>query len=120
VSVVSISDLLRALQYQRLDVEIMRCIARMHSPNVSSLGDSLGIDRKSVRFHLYKLKGEGCVRDNWIGMTSPVGNQILCHEWRLTEKGARALREGGLVFRVPRNNRSLQHWYREVERDRGL
>ena len=93
-----ISELRRALQNQSLDFEIMRCIDRMRSPNVSSIAEELGIDRKSVRFHLYKLKSEGCVRDRWVGMASPVSNQILCHEWQLTEKGERLLREGGLIF----------------------
>ena len=65
MSVLSISELWRALQNQKADVEIMRCIARMRSPNVSNFADALGIDRKSVRYHLYKLKGEGCVKDRW-------------------------------------------------------
>lgn len=76
----------------------MRCIARMRSPYVSNLAGTLGKDRKSIRYHLYKLKAEGCVRDRWIGMMSPVGNQILCHEWQLTEKGERFLHEGGILF----------------------
>ena len=58
-SVLSISELSRALHDQKLDVEIMRCIARMRSPNVSNLADGVGKDRKLVRFHLYKLKAEG-------------------------------------------------------------
>jgi predicted ArsR family transcriptional regulator len=97
---VSISELWRALQNQKLDIEIMRCIARTRSPNVSNLADVLGKDRKSVKFHLYKLKAEGCVKDHWARMMSPVSNQILCHEWQLTEKGEHLLREGGLIFEV--------------------
>ena len=96
----SISELWQALQNQSLDVEIMRCIARMRSPNVSNIAEELDVDRKSVRYPLYKLKAEGCVRDHWVTMTSPVGNQILCHEWQLTEKGERLLSEGGLIFQV--------------------
>jgi len=115
VSVVSVSELRRALLNQRLDVEIMRCIARMRSPNVSNIADELGIDRKSARFHLYKLKAEGCVKDRWIGMTSPVGNQILCHEWQLTGKGERILHEGGLLFPAFRKNGSPPALSRKVE-----
>lgn len=98
MSVVSISELQRALQNQSLDVEIMRCIARMRSPYVSNLAGTLGKDRKSIRYHLYKLKGYGCVKDRWIRMTSPVSKPILCHEWPLTRKGKRLLREGGLIY----------------------
>jgi predicted ArsR family transcriptional regulator len=98
--VVLISELQRALQNQSLDVEIMRCIARMRSPYVSNLANTLGKERKSVKFHLYKLKAEGCVKDRWVGMMSPVSNQILCHEWQLTEKGEHLLREGGLIFQA--------------------
>lgn len=100
MSVLSISELWRALQNQSLDIESMRCVARTRSPNVSNLADVLGKDRKSIRFHLYKLKAEDCVRDRWIGNASRAGNQILCHEWQLTEKGERLLREGGLVFQL--------------------
>jgi hypothetical protein len=99
VSVISVSELRRALRNQSLDVEIMHCIARMRSPNVSSIAEELGIDRKSVRYHLYKLKGEGCVRDRWVRMTTATGLPILCHEWPLTKKGERLLREGGLIFK---------------------
>ena len=98
MSVVSISELRRALQNQSLDVEIMRCIARMRSPNVSNIADTLGIDRKSARYHLYKLKAEGCVRDRWVRRATGAGIPILRHEWQLTEKGERLLREGGLMF----------------------
>jgi hypothetical protein len=59
----------------------------MRSPNVTNLADALDKDRKSIRFHLYKLKAERCVKDHWIGMPSIAGNQIGCHEWQLTEKG---------------------------------
>ena len=96
--VASISELQRALQNQSLDVEIMRCIARMCSPYVSNLPHTLGKERKSIRYHLYKLKAEGCVKDRWVGMMSPVSNQILCHEWQLTEKGKFLLRTGGIIF----------------------
>jgi predicted ArsR family transcriptional regulator len=72
----------------------------MRSPNVSNLADALGIDRQSVRFHVYKLKAEGCVRDRWVRSTTSVGFPILCHEWQLTEKGERLLREGGLIFGI--------------------
>ena len=92
MSVLLISELRRALQNQRADVEIMRCIARMRSPNVSNLAETLGMDRRSVRYHLYKLKGEGCVRDCWVHSTANFGSPILCHEWPLTEKGERLLR----------------------------
>jgi predicted ArsR family transcriptional regulator len=88
----------RALQNQKLDVEIMHCIAQMRSPNVSSIAEELGIDRKSVRYHLYKLKAEGCVKDHWVRMRTGLGTPILCHEFQLTEKGERLLREGGLMF----------------------
>jgi len=100
VSVVSISELQRALQNQELDVEIMRCIARMRSPNISNIADELGIDRKSVRYHLYKLKSEGCVKDRWIRLKTLFARQILCHEWQPTRKGERVLREGGLISEV--------------------
>ena len=101
MSVVSISKLRRALQNQRLDVEIMGCIARMRSPNVSNIADELGIDRKSVRYHLYKLKAERCVKDRWVRRATGPGFPILFHEWPLTEKGERLLREGGLLFERP-------------------
>jgi predicted ArsR family transcriptional regulator len=100
VSVVSISELRRALQNQSLDVEIMRCIDRMRSPNVSSIAEELGIDRKSVRYHLYKLKAEGCVSDRWIRSTTATSFPILCHEWKLTTKGERLLRDNGLIFHL--------------------
>jgi predicted ArsR family transcriptional regulator len=100
VSVVSISELQRALQNQRLDIEIMRCIARMRSPNVSNLAEELGIDRKSIRFHLYKLKAEGCLRDRWVHSTTAAGFPNVCHEWQLTTKGERILHENGLIFHI--------------------
>jgi len=98
----SISELRQALQNQRLDVEIMRCIARLRSPNVSSIADELGKDRKTVRFHFYKLKAVGCLRDRWVRMRTRLGIPILCHELQLTKKGERLLREGGLIFPVSR------------------
>jgi predicted ArsR family transcriptional regulator len=73
----------------------------MCSPNVSSIAEELGIDRKSVRFHLYKLKSEGCVKDRWRRASTEFGFPILCHEWQLTGKGERFLREGGLLFERP-------------------
>jgi DNA-binding transcriptional ArsR family regulator len=100
VSVISVSELRRALQNQRLDVEIMRCIEQMRSPNLSNLAEALGMDRKSVRYHLYKLKSGGCVRDRWVRLTTNFGYPILCHEWPLTEKGKRLLCKGGLIFPV--------------------
>ena len=100
MSVVSISELGRALQNQSLDIEIMRCIAWMLSPNVSSIADQLGKDRKSIRFHLYKLKGEGCVEDRWRRAGTEFGFPIVCHEWQLTTKGERLLHEGGLIFHI--------------------
>jgi len=96
----SISELIRALQNQSRDVEIMRCIARMRSPNVSNIADELGVDRKSVRYHLYKLKAEGCVEDRWVRLRTGAGFPILCHEWQLTEKGRRPVREDALIFQV--------------------
>lgn len=107
MSVVSISELWRALRNQERDVEIMRSIARMRSPNVSNIAEELGIDRKSARFHLYKLKAEGCLGDRWVRSTTAVGFPILCHEWQLTEKGERLLREGGLVYQASWRNTSL-------------
>ena len=101
MSVLLIAELQRALQNQARDVEIMRCIARLRSPNVSNIAEELGIDRKSVRYHLYKLKAEGCARDRWVGMMAPVSNQILCHEWRLSKKGEHLLWKGGLIFKIP-------------------
>ena len=100
MSVSLISELRRALQTQKADVEIMRCIARMRSPNVSNIADALGMDRKSTRYHLYKLKAEGCVEDRWVRIATATGVPILCHEWPLTKRGERLLREGGLIFRV--------------------
>jgi len=76
----------------------MRCIARMPSPNVSNIAETLGIDRKSVRYHLYKLMAEGCVKDRWIRRRTALGIPVLCHELQLTEKGESPLREGGLIF----------------------
>ena len=102
MSVVSISELRRALQNQKLDVEIIRCIARTHSPNVSNLADELGRDRKSIRFHLYKLKAEGYVTDHWAIVRVAFGHATRSHEWRLTQRGRRVLREGGLIFADPR------------------
>jgi predicted ArsR family transcriptional regulator len=72
----------------------------MRSPNVSNIADVLGIDRKSARFHLYKLKAEGCVRDRWVHSTTAAGFPIVCHEWQLTTKGERLLHENGLIFRI--------------------
>jgi predicted ArsR family transcriptional regulator len=72
----------------------------MWSPNVSNLADALGKDRKIVRFHLYKLKSEGCVKDRWRRTRTEFGFPILCHEWQLTKRGGRLLREGGLIFDV--------------------
>ena len=100
MSVGSISELWRALQNQSLDVEIMRCIARMRSPYVSNLAGTLGKDRKSIRYHLYKLKAEGCVKDHWARMRADLGFRIVCHEWQLTRKGRRVLREGGLISQI--------------------
>ena len=100
MSVVLISEIWRALQNQRLDVEIMRCIAQMRSPNVSNIADVLGKDRKSVRFHLYKLKAEGCVKDRWKRPRTKFGFPIVCHEWQLTTKGERLLHENGLIFHI--------------------
>jgi len=76
-------------------------LGRMRSPYVSNLADELRKDRKSIRFHLYKLKAEGCVKDRWVGMMAPVSNQILCHEWRLSKKGEHLLWKGGLIFKMP-------------------
>ncbi len=98
MSALSISELRRALRNQTRDVEIMRCIARIRSPNVSNIAEELDMDRKSVRYHLYKLKGEGCVKDRWRHTGAEFGLPIQCHEWQLTEKGERLLREGGLMF----------------------
>jgi predicted ArsR family transcriptional regulator len=100
VSVVSISELSQALRNQSHDVEIMRCIARMRSPNVSNIAEELGIDRKSARFHLYKLKAEGCVKDHWKRPRTKFGFPIVCHEWQLTTKEERLLHEGGLIFHI--------------------
>ena len=100
MSVLLISELQRALHNQSLDVEIMRCIARARSCNVSNLADVLGKDRKTVRFHLYKLKAEGCVRDRWARLMIGLGFPILCHEWTLTQKGEHFLCHGGLIFRA--------------------
>ena len=100
MSVVSISELQRALRNQSLDVEIMHCLARRRSPNVSSIAEELGMDRKSVRYHLYKLKGEGCVKDRWRRARTEFDFPILCHEWQLTKKGERILHEGGLIFQI--------------------
>jgi len=69
----------------------------MRSPNVSSLAEELGKDRKTIRFHFYKLKAEGCVKDHWVRRRTGLGIPILCHELQLTEKGERLLREGGLI-----------------------
>jgi len=115
VSVVSVSELRRALRNQTRDVEIMRCIGRMRSPSVSNIAEELGIDRKSVRYHLYKLKGEDCVKDRWIRVKTLLGTKILCHEWQLTEKGERLPREGGLVFPVFRHERSDLIWNPRIQ-----
>jgi predicted ArsR family transcriptional regulator len=72
----------------------------MRSPNVSSLADALGIDRKSTRFHLYKLKAEDLVRDRWVRSTTAAGFPIVCHEWQLTTKGEHLLHENGLIFHI--------------------
>lgn len=93
-----IPEIQRALQNQSLDVEIMRCIARTRSPYVSSLADALGKQRHIIKEHLWKLKAYGCVKDRWIRMTPSVEPGILCHEWPLTRKGKRLLREGGLIY----------------------
>jgi predicted ArsR family transcriptional regulator len=72
----------------------------MRSPNVSNIAEELGTDRKSVRYHLYKLKAEGCVKDRWVHSTSAGGFPIVGHKWQLTGKGERLLCEGGLIFDV--------------------
>jgi hypothetical protein len=55
---------------------------------------------KSVRYHLYKLKGEVCVKYRWRCASNEFGFPILCHEKQLTEKGERLLRENGLIFPI--------------------
>jgi hypothetical protein len=113
VPVSLILELWRALQNESLDVEMMRCIARMRSANVSSLADELIKDRKTIRFHFYKLKAAGCVNDRWVRTESGLGMAILYHELQLTAKGERLLCVGGPVFEGSwRHRREVDggHW----------
>jgi len=103
----STSKLFETFRNQGLDMEILRFIALMHSPNVSQLSKMVGKDRNRIRSHLYKLKAQGYLKDRLVSRKTPLNYVILCHEWQLTNKGKCLLREGGLPFPVFQYDRSL-------------
>jgi len=75
-------------------------------------------DLKWIKSHLYKLKAERCVKDSFVTRKVPLNYQILCHEWQLTNKGKRFLREGGLQLPLFQHDGSLPASKANVESSR--
>jgi hypothetical protein len=112
---VSTSKLFETYRNQTLDMEILCSIALMGSPNISRLTNVLGKDRNRVKSHLHKLKAHGYVKDRLVSVRTPFNRLISCHEYQLTRKGKRVLREGGLLFPTFRYDGSPPAWNPRVE-----
>ena len=114
----STSKLFEVSRNQRLDIETLHFIALMGSPNVSQLAKMVGKDRNRIKYHLYRLKAEGYVKDHFVSARTPLNYLIQCHEWQLTNKGKRFLREGGLPLPVFQHDGSLSASKADVESSR--
>jgi len=102
-------------QRESLDVQILRCIALLGSPNISQMADMVGKPRNRIRPRLYVLKGMGYVKDRWELRCTPFNNLIRCHEFQLRRRGKRLLREGEPMLQVFLRDGSLPVWNPKVQ-----
>lgn len=104
-----------AFQRESLDVQILRCLEWLGSPNISQIANMLGVERNRVKSRLRLLKAEGYVKDRWNLVRMPFGNLIRCHEWQLRRKGKHLLRGGGPLLQIFKCDGSLPAWNPKVQ-----